>query len=181
MKIKVRILFLSISIFITSCGGGSDNTVSESSGQKDREVEVDTSWCTTVHNKADLIEALESIDSFRPEPFSPYVYRGHWECTIGKFTETCGRVETPSNPLTRSSSLNVDGIRHELASTKTALLSLLSSAASRNTGHRIINDRHYPAGSIHEVTSSGSYSHPIWTINFCLPLVAQPTYKKNRK
>ena len=135
---------------------------------------------TIIHSKEDLITALNDATSFPPEPTSPYTYQ-HWECTmksLGFFKgQSCGTIGVPL----RSSSIETEGINHELASTKTALLLALSNAAGASSNHSIKNDPDYPYGTIHQITADRSHNHPIWIINLCLPLIAQPVVKKNRK
>ena len=138
---------------------------------------------TIIHSKEDLITALNDPTSFPPEPTSPYTYQ-HWECTMSSFVfifngdfQSCGTIGVPL----RSSSIETEGINHELASTKTALLLALSNAAGVSSNHSIKSDPYYPYGTIHQITADRSHNHPIWIINLCLPLIAQPIVKKNKK
>ena len=178
-QIKIVLILLSISLF--SCGKEA-NTVADQSPEKPKitvpgQPKPSGRCPTIVYNKDDLVSALDSADSFPSESYSPYSYQ-HWECTLhGSALETCGTVGVPL----RSGSQDVNGIKHELASTKTALLEILQNAASNSRKHKIVYDRWYPDGTLHQITASSSHKHPIWTINLCLPLIANPVVKKNRK
>lgn len=170
------LILLSLSFF--SCGKET-NTVVEQPPQYNEpgQPEEPSSPCPSiVHNKEDLISALNNAESFPDEPYSPYSYQ-HWECTISGFFQSCGTIGVPL----RLSSRDTEGINHELASTKERLLRVLSNAASKSKKHKIRDNFPYPLGTTHQVTANSSHKHPIWIINLCLPLVANPIVKKNVK
>lgn len=156
-----------MAIFLGSCG--SDNKVAVTPAPDT----ADTSESTATTDGTDSCVSVNSFTEFKDNVVSGnfirqssnyerYIYN---ECEVGSkwiFTYTkC------NDSFSRESNLELDSIDHEMATTRTELLSDLSSIVNTATNYQ------YAGGSSFYIQVS---SGDVYGINLCAPLAANPVY-----